>query len=427
MDRKHIDEKKQRIINERKQMLKEFVDGGGILENLTIKDKEYIAVKNLDIYVNGRRLSLEERFDYLGFPRKPQQKPFENKLNDIKEMLDDFVAQGGNVDEIDISHPIYVQMRAFTPVVNGKKLTIEEKFELAGHPRKSKINDMELFYNRLCELESFKDENGYVDSYRKDDTMKGFLSYLSIRYDLPMSLVICLLGDQKLQKHVVVTDRIQYLKKLLTDYLAEHKNFIGIRRLDPKLYHFLTATSKAFPTPSGKKLRNLDLIELLGFEDVDNGFAKDTNFVNFSEELFMKTYMPIIRENGGVISLADIDHTDNYRLNLYLRRKNETKAEFFARYNVKLLNPRILGYGKKVILPEYPYMDEMQEELNNLLADIFTQNPELQQASIAKLFEIKVDAVRAIYAKYKDKIEQKHILNVEESTNNQTIDSASKH
>jgi hypothetical protein len=253
-------------------------------------------------------------------------------------LLKPFVAAtvvGGNVDEIDISHPIYVQMRAFTPVVNGKKLTIEEKFELAGHPRKSKINDMELFYNRLCELESFKDENGYVDSYRKDDTMKGFLSYLSIRYDLPMSLVICLLGDQKLQKHVVVTDRIQYLKKLLTDYLTEHKNFIGIRRLDPKLYNFLTATSKAFPTPSGRKLRNLDLIELLGFEDVDNGFAKDTNFVNFSEELFMTTYMPIIRENGGVISLADIDHTDNYRLNLYLRRKNETKAEFFARYNVK--------------------------------------------------------------------------------------------
>ena len=416
---KDLENRKKEKIKYLQEKLQSFIDAGGILENLTVKDEIYQEVKRYDIYVNGKRLSLEEKFSYLGFPRKPQQKPYDKKLEEIKSMLDDFVASGGNVDEITEYDEIYAKMRAFTPVVNGKKLTMEEKFAIAGHPRKSKINDMELFYDRLCELDNFKDENGYVDSYRKDEFMKGFVSYLSIRFNLPTSLVVCLLADQKLQKHVVITDRVQYLKKLLSDYVAEHKTFVGIRRLDPKLYHLLTSITKSFPTQSGRKLRNLDMIELLGFGDIDNDFVKDSKFTEFSEELFMQTYMPLIKKNGGVISLADIDQTDNYRLNLYLRRKNETKADFFAKYNVKLLNPRVLGYGKTIILPEYPYMDEMQEELNNMLADIYTQNPSLEQASIGELFKIKLEAVRTIYAKYKDRIEQKHIIEVAEPSSKQ--------
>jgi hypothetical protein len=94
MDRKHIDEKKQRIIEERKQMLQTFVDNGGVLEDLNLHNPEYKAMKNLDIYVDGRRLTLEERFAYLGFPRKPQQKPFDGKVQEIKEILDNFVEQG---------------------------------------------------------------------------------------------------------------------------------------------------------------------------------------------------------------------------------------------------------------------------------------------------------------------------------------------
>ena len=100
MDKKAIEQKKQNNIENIKSKLKAYVDNGGILENLTIKDEEYIAVKNCDIYLDGKRLSIEERFSYLGYPRLPQQKPYTEKLKDIKTMLDEFVAAGGNIEQI---------------------------------------------------------------------------------------------------------------------------------------------------------------------------------------------------------------------------------------------------------------------------------------------------------------------------------------
>ena len=81
-----------------KAMLQAYVDKGGILEDLKNTDPEYIAVKNYDVYIEDKRLSMEEKFSYLGFQRKPQQKPYAEKLKEIAEMLDEFVAGGGNVD-----------------------------------------------------------------------------------------------------------------------------------------------------------------------------------------------------------------------------------------------------------------------------------------------------------------------------------------
>ena len=161
MDKTFVEEKKQRIINNIKQMLQSFVDNGGILEDLTIHDDVYKAVKNIDIYVDGKRLNLEERFAYFGFPRKPQQKPFNEKIKEIKAILDKFVEEGGNVNDLKPGDKIYDLIRNFTPKVNGKKLTTEEKFERMGHPRKSKYEDMDLCLQRLSALKNYQDENGY--------------------------------------------------------------------------------------------------------------------------------------------------------------------------------------------------------------------------------------------------------------------------
>lgn len=415
MNNSVIEERKRRKIESLKAMLGAYVASGKKIEELTKAEPEYTAVKNYDIYVDGKRLNLEERFAYLGYPRTPQSKPFDERLKDIKNILDEFVEAGGNVDDIDANHEIYRQVKAFTPVINGKRLSTEEKFARAGHPRTPKINDMKMFYSRLCELDNFEDEDGYVDSYKSDEPTKLFVSYLASHFDLPISLVVCLLADKKLKKHIVNTDRTEYLKVQLSEYLKQNKNFVGIRRIDPKLYHLLTSISKSTPTPSGRKLTNLELIELLGFEGVENEFAIETRFVNFSEELFMEKYAQVIKANNGIISIADMDSNDNYQLSCYLRRKNETKAQFFERYNVKFLNPRVLGYGKRLILPEYPYLDEMQDALNSLLAEYFSKNPELQSESVEKLFEIKLDAVKIIYADYKDRIEQKYLFHPEEN------------
>ena len=414
MDKKAIEQKKQNNIENIKSKLKAYVDNGGILENLTIKDEEYIAVKNCDIYLDGKRLSIEERFSYLGYPRLPQQKPYTEKLKDIKIMLDEFVAAGGNIDEIDYTHPIYAKMRAFTPVINGRRPSMEEKFEMAGHPRQSKINDMNVFMERLSALENFKDENGFVDSYRKDEQMKLFVSYCSLQFGFPISLVVCMLANQKLKKHLVQTNRVEFLKSRLSAYLEEHKDFVGIKRIDPFSYNLLTSVSKSYPSETGRKYSNLEIVEMLGFEDVRNSFAKEVDAVPFFEMEFIKKYTPAIERNNGSISASDINQYDYRQLTFYLRRINETKQEFFGRYNVKFLNPKVIERDKRITLPEYPYLDEMQNILSIELMNIAENHPELQNASAAELFAIKAKLIKSIYQDYKDKIEEKYILDSHE-------------
>lgn len=410
MDRKHIDEKKQRIIEERKQMLQTFVDNGGVLEDLNLHNPEYKAMKNLDIYVDGRRLTLEERFAYLGFPRKPQQKPFDGKVQEIKEILDNFVEQGGDVDEIDTAHPLYAKMRAFTPVVNGKKLSMEEKFELAGHPRHPKYNDMNVVLERLSALKDYQDENGCVDSYRQNESLKQYLSYCANMFGFPPSLIVCLLADQKLKSYVVYTDRTEFLKTALTEYLKVHKDFVGIKRADPQLYCLLTSVSKSYPTESGRKLTNLELVEALGFEGVPNAFIKENLSSVFSEKQFIARYSPIAQAKGGVIALSDIDSADASALMFHLRRINQTKSEFFARYNIKFLHPRINDRNKKINLPEYPYLEEMRAKVTQTLNDFYTLYPEFEQASAGDAFALKAEVIRSVYEEYKYRIESKYIL-----------------
>ena len=416
MDKTAIIERKQKIIEGVKQKLQAYVDNGGVLENLTAKNEEYIAVKNCDIFVDGKRLTIEERFAYFGYPRKPQQKPYTEKLKDIKAMLDDFVANGGNVDEIGFHHEIYKQMRDFTPVINGRKPSIEEKFEMAGHPRHSRYNDMNTFIERLSELEKFKDENGYVDAYRKDDQLKLFVSYCSLQFGFPISLVVCMLADQKLKKHLVQTNRFEFLKTRLTNYLEQHKTFRGIRRLDPLTYHFLTSVAKSYPSETGRRYSNLEIVEMLGFEGVDNAFSKETDHMPFSETEFMRKYQPVIEHNNGTISLSDMQPFDYDQLTCYLRRKDETKHEFFSRFGVKYSHPRVIERNKRVLLPEYPYLDEMQEKLNQMMLDIASKHPELKNASQAELFSIKAGLIKTIYDEYKCRIEEKYILGANEPT-----------
>lgn len=414
MDRKSVEEKKQHILDNIKQMLKSFVDNGGVLEELTVNDAEYKAVKNIDIYVNGKRLSLEERFEYLGYPRKPQQKPFGEKFKEFKALLDDFVTQGGNVDEIDSHHPIYIQMRAFTPKINGESLSMDEKFEMAGHPRRTRYNDMNMFIERLSVLKNYQDKNGYVDDYRKNESLKQFLSYCANTFGFPPSLIVTLLADQKLKTHVVYTKRVEFLKTALTEYLKIHKDFWGIKRTDPQLYSLLTSVAKSYPTEGGRRLTNLELVELLGFEGIPNAFAKESSARKFSEAQFIAKYAPIAEAKNGVIALADIDPSDIYDLTSHLRRIQENKSEFFARYNIKFLHPRVNERDKRISLPEYPYLDEMREKVSRILSDFYTLNPEYKKASAADAFGLKAEVIRQVYEEYKYRIESKYILETPE-------------
>lgn len=416
MKKAEISERKNQMINNLKQMLSDFVENGGNVDDLTINNPEYQAVKNHDIYFNGRRLTLEERFSFLGFPRTAKQKPFDEKLKELRAMLDEFVANGGDINSIDVHHPIYIEMRSFTPKINGRKISVEEAFALAGHPRKPRYNDKQLFIGRLTDLETYQDENGYVDSYRKDQSMKQFVSYCSESFEIPTSLVVCLLANQKLKNHVVITNRIEFLRTKLAEYLESHRDFCGIRRLDPQLYNLLTSIAKTYQTPDGHKLSNLEIVELLGFENINNSFSKINECRQFSEEAFMKRYLSTINANNGTISLTDMHPSDYNALSFYLRRRNETKRQFFERYNVRYLDQRIVERNKRVTLPEYPYLDEMKELLAEMLTEYHNQNPEIENASEEEIFQIKLEAIKAIYSQYKEKIEQKYILDSEESS-----------
>ena len=353
----------EKKIDKVRNILKKYVEQGGDVNNLSKRDSEYIAVCNLFLPdENGKNMSLTEKFKFLGFERKAQREPFFEKAKKLvdkyiaqggeidelnpghevydyiasntikkadgtnmsltekfeklgylrlskhkksfvkaKKMLDDYVACGGNVDDLKTSHPIYEYI-CFSQIYSNDDVllkTMEEKFEALGHPRKRKIAkdvketlikeideyiakggsfDVERTalpffgrmrtyirsryhtkgdnisfeqamkdlgygnYSDICnrckeleKLKNFRDEEGYVDSYRQDKLYSGYITYLSKTLDLPYSIIIQLLCDEKLKTITISTEYVAYVKAELEKFIEANGSLKGFSR-DKVLY-----------------------------------------------------------------------------------------------------------------------------------------------------------------------------------------------
>ena len=89
----------------------------------------------------------------------------------------------------------------------------------------------------IFDLKEYRDENGFVDSYRKNEQLKSYIVSLGKTLDLPYYLVITLLADEKLSKCYIGTEYINQVKTEMEQYAKENGSFNGIKRKNSNLYY----------------------------------------------------------------------------------------------------------------------------------------------------------------------------------------------
>lgn len=207
-------------------------------------------------------------------------------LDNIKEKLQAVVDSGRSVEDLTSADPEYRYVKDAKVIIDGKKLSTEEKFALAGFDRPSKNRDLASYiknaiiayrqeggdfnvdykdlpfiaevrsyvnhhnangpadmtiedclrmfgakevskiykrYHGIMDVKRFTDANGYVDSYRKDPTYYGYISKASAALDMVDGYVVSLIGNQDLQQSFLDVDYISMVMNKVDRYIKMHK------------------------------------------------------------------------------------------------------------------------------------------------------------------------------------------------------------
>lgn len=207
-------------------------------------------------------------------------------LENIKAKLAEVVNSGRKVEDLTTLDPEYKYVKNAKIVVNGIKLSTEEKFALAGYPRPAKNRDLAEYikkaieeyrnnggdfnvdykdlpfiaevrsfvnhynanhdtdisvedclrnfgayevskiykrYSDVMQVRRFADKQGYADGYRKHAQFSGYISKVSSSLDMIDGYVVSLIGNQNLKHCYLDADYIKLVANKVEKFARLNK------------------------------------------------------------------------------------------------------------------------------------------------------------------------------------------------------------
>ena len=376
-------------------MLKNYVDNGGDVQDLTKHDPVYVYIKNKKIKGDdGQYLDLETKFNWLGFPRKP-------KLKDNKqELVAEIEAYKQSGDSFHVNRkklPFYSRLYQYSRYLkkHGKNMTYEQIMKSLGY---KDFSDIYYRCQGLKELPKFRDSDGYVDSYRKNNQVKGYILALADSLGLPYYLVVTLLADEKLKKCHIATEYIDYVKTELQQFVKENGTLKGLKAQKPNLYAKFRNVMRYYSDGAEMPLSTNDWLNIFELNGVENRFKEREHVVINIEPIMTKLKQKF---GNSPIALKDID---NKEYELILQKAVDLGIplkELFRSYNMSY-SGNITNRLSSTQIDYIPYLDEMKKMRDDLLAKqgITEANGYCKE----EVFEAKFWACKQAYNKYKNKI-----------------------
>jgi len=192
---------------------------------------------------------------------------FTDKIENLKNRINDFIKQGGDIYASKRQLPYYEYMHIVKRRMEEHyniKLTMEYMYSLCGIEFD---RDFNLHKDVCARLKQYTDKNGYVDKIRteevkKKDTIYTDLKNLAAKHNVSMLDYLIFMTPYHFSSGRVVGDSIAKLKKdLLKAY--PHRNLQGIRYDNPNLYERLRNIKQMLP----ERLTMKELAEFLGFSN----------------------------------------------------------------------------------------------------------------------------------------------------------------
>ncbi len=436
-------------------MVDKFVAEGGNVDDLTKAHPVYAYIVGTRIRKpDGTVMSVEEKFERIGHPRKPKK---ENPFVKGQRILDEFVAKGGNVDDLGCDDYEYNYIKNSKFILDGRRLDVEEVFILLGHPRKVKqVKDVRTtlieevkayrasggsfhvrrkdfpFFERLhtyvvsqhqkginitteqamkslgfreysdvyyrckdlVKLKNYRDAEGYVDSFRTNVQFKQYISDIAKGYGIPYSFVIFLLCDEKVRRFAISTEYISYVKSGLEDYILLNGSLDGISSRDPELYAKLDNVKKYFSIGNGDYFSNEDLLLVLELDGVKNRMTDSTKTDFDVDEIMLN-----LKKNGGKVTSKSLTNIEYRRIVAKSIKLGVPVQELFKSYGIDY-HGNNTNRLSKVYVETLPFLQEMKKRRDEIISTVGLP----VDACKEEIFEARLKACQQVYAEFKDKI-----------------------
>jgi hypothetical protein len=378
------------------QMLADFVANGGDVSNLTKDDQIYKYIKNSKVFdADGKLIDLETKFTLLGYPRK--SKISKNLREDLINEIREYLINGGSFHIERKKLPFYERLHSYRVQLlhKGINLTHEQimREDLGFH----EFSDTYFRCQGIFQLKHFRNENGFVDSYKSHIKFNNYIKELSQTYNLPIPIIITLLADEKCTRYEMVVDKIKYAERLLKNYATKHGTFVGIKRTDKTTYEAFEYLTKYYSDGTEAKYSKADWLSIFGLGDVEHRFRDKTE----NEIVDVESIVEKLKKQFGdnIVIHQEINKNDYRTLIKKAVALNISVAQLLNEYGLKsngISSERL----SRTWLNEVPYLKEMKKTRDEIIAK--SSKPKSKEEE----FEIKLKAVISIYEEFKEKLEQ---------------------
>lgn len=403
------------VVGKIRQKIEEYIARtGSSIDLMTKKDPEYKYIWGVDLKgEDGHPLTIEEKFAIAGFDRK--RKYSVNVKQDLIDAVNEYLANGGSFHVVRKTLPFYSKLYIYCDHLakkDGFRKSYETIMKDLGY---KEYSDLYYRYSFLKNLSLFRDEEGYVDSYKSDKKMKAFVNDSAIALNVPIAVVVELICEEELRDCCLSVDYLTYVKSEIMKYIKQGKTLDGVSRENPELYGKISYLRKYISTNYGENLSSYDVLVVLGLDHIKNNFKTDPA-PEKNIECSMSGLFKLARQQNGKIYKKDLTQQEYKDAVIKSIRMGITTKALFKIYDIDYVDGRNYARLSKIITDKYPYIDEMRERKHQLILEsgVSVENGACEE----EIFEQNIKSSLQAYEEYKEKIYKKETSLIKNSNGN---------
>lgn len=294
------------------------------------------------------------------------------------------------------------------PFDEKRQLTIEEIMKLLGYKSYSDI------YYRFKDLEKvklYRDEDGFVDSYRQDLKLRNFVFNAGKTLDMEPVAVVELICDERLREFFIRDNYMEYLQTSLQKYIKKHASLNDLYVNDEKLYFKYRNFRNYLRMEYDATLTDNEILEILQIKDVFNNFSSVQNKKINTKERCRKIVDKIFADSDTpkpTISKQSFSKNDYFFIIKMAQRQGMTIEGYFGTFGIDYVGGRKTAQLSRYKLNSANASFDKARERRD---EILTQSGIMDEKvfSHEEIFEARLNASLQAYSEYQRAIENGEI------------------
>lgn len=252
--------------------------------------------------------------------------------DNIKSKLDEFVLAGGNVDELTSSDALYQYVKDAKVYDGERRLSTEEKFSQAGHPRARKISSSVEEELKVA-IESYKRDGGKFNIDYKDypfiDLVRKYIRTYRERTGQNLSVEECLRNFGVDQVSNIYK---RYIKIMDVKEYVNSEGFADSYRKDPEFFNYISKASKSLD------MLDAVVVGLIGDQDLRKCYI-DANYIGVVKNQ-LEQRVDNFQYTEGLENLRKLSKEDRTLYN----RLEHISTNFITENGEQIGNKEIIDY-----------------------------------------------------------------------------------